>query len=159
MAKDQSVRLTTAEAEAAVADADLGLMMAPMFVAFALSPLALLGPIAYRSGPYKSRVPLIEVRVWCSFSSIRSRSTYPQTWIKLGNVHRVMLDDPLSILERLLWRLLFRVALKEITEVQVLEMFFEDAFVKSFLVPDPNESNTTSPGVGLGGQGDRLSVL
>ncbi|KAJ7229924.1 hypothetical protein GGX14DRAFT_383885 [Mycena pura] len=139
-AKDQSIRLTAVEAEAAVADADLGVMMAPMFVAFALSPLALLGPVAYRATPYKSRVPLIE------------------TWIKLGNVHRVMLDDPLSILERLLWRLFFKLALKEITEVQVLQMFFEDVFVKSFLVPDPNKSNTISPGVGLAFASDTLDL-
>ncbi|KAJ7206723.1 hypothetical protein B0H12DRAFT_1080157 [Mycena haematopus] len=109
------VTLTAAEAKAAVADTDIALMMAPVYVAVAHSPLALLCPTSYVTAQFTSRVVLLD------------------TWRALGNIHRIDPSDPLGMLESILWRLLFRLARKEIIEAQLLHYFYEDAFVSQTL--------------------------
>ncbi|KAJ7205123.1 hypothetical protein B0H12DRAFT_1080374 [Mycena haematopus] len=110
-ASSLGVTLTEAEAETAVADTDVTLMVAPVFVAVAHSPLALLAPTAYAAAQFTTRVTLLDI------------------WRALGNIHRVDLSDPLGKLESILWRLIFRLARKDITEVQLLKFFYDDAFV------------------------------
>ena len=56
-----NVPLSLAEAQNATANTDVALMMAPVLVALAHSPLALLGQSCYASSAYKSRLPLLEV--------------------------------------------------------------------------------------------------
>ncbi|KAF7335850.1 hypothetical protein MSAN_02331500 [Mycena sanguinolenta] len=109
-AQTLGVSLTAAEAKAAVANTDISLMMAPLLVAMAHSPLVLLCQTGYASSQFSSRVALLD------------------TWRALGNEHRVDPTDPLGILEATLWRLLFRLALREITELQLLHYFYEDEF-------------------------------
>ncbi|KAF7343692.1 hypothetical protein MSAN_01949100 [Mycena sanguinolenta] len=109
-AQTLGVSLTAAEAKAAVANTDISLMMAPLLVAMAHSPLVLLCQTGYASSQFSSRVALLD------------------TWRALGNEHRVDSTDPLGILEATLWRLLFRLALREITELQLLHYFYEDEF-------------------------------
>ncbi|KAJ7256554.1 hypothetical protein B0H12DRAFT_1070738 [Mycena haematopus] len=115
VASTLGVTLTAAEAKAAVADTDIALMMAPVYVAVAHSPLALLCPTSYVTAQFTSRVVLLD------------------TWRALGNIHRIDPSDPLGMLESILWRLLFRLARKEIIEAQLLHYFYEDAFVSQTL--------------------------
>ncbi|KAJ7815436.1 hypothetical protein B0H14DRAFT_3476199 [Mycena olivaceomarginata] len=112
MATAQHIRLTEAEVLSAVDSTDVGMMMGPSLVAISFTPLALLGPVSYLSKQYKSRIPLLD------------------TWRDLGNRHRVVSDDPLGVLERFLWHLIFRLARKEIVETDLLRMFYEHETVK-----------------------------
>ncbi|KAF7361554.1 hypothetical protein MSAN_01189000 [Mycena sanguinolenta] len=134
-ARSLNVHLTADEAQAAVASADPGLMMAPMLVAFAHSPLALLGHISYTTPHYQSRLPLLEM------------------WRDLGNKHRLDLLDPLGRLEVILWRLIFRLALGQFTELQLLELFYKDDYVSQIIA---SEKHSLHPGYGLRFPGDQL---
>ncbi|KAJ6487974.1 hypothetical protein C8R45DRAFT_1097823 [Mycena sanguinolenta] len=136
-ARSLGVSLTPAEAKTAVDGTDISLMMAPLFVAMAHSPLALIGPTGYATSQFTSRVPLLE------------------TWRALGNVHRVDPLDPLGRIEMKLWRLILRLALREITELQVLRYFFEDEFVRESL-KSLNQGMAVPMGRGLGYPGDLL---
>ncbi|KAJ7754415.1 hypothetical protein B0H14DRAFT_3512572 [Mycena olivaceomarginata] len=138
-AKAQGVVLTAAEADKAVANTDVGLMMAPAFVAISHSPLALLSPIAYGTNRYKSRLPLLE------------------NWRDLGNRHRLILDNPLGLLERKLWALIFRLARREIDEVQLLQEFYQSDLAVQFLSPD--DTPLPSPGYGLKFASDLLVAM
>ena len=60
-ARSINVPFTLPEAQAATKKADVKLMMAPVLVTLAHSPLALLGNSYYGSSAYTSRVPLLEV--------------------------------------------------------------------------------------------------
>ncbi|KAF7374676.1 hypothetical protein MSAN_00352600 [Mycena sanguinolenta] len=139
-ARSIGVPLSSAEAQAAVTDTDLGLMTAPLLVALAQSPLLLLGPISYASTPYKSRIALLE------------------TWRGLGNIHRVDLYDPLGRIEVTLFQLIFRLALREITELQVLHFFYTDVFVKQILGMLDQGISLQPPGYGLHYAGDILDT-
>ncbi|KAF7367183.1 hypothetical protein MSAN_00978200 [Mycena sanguinolenta] len=134
-AQTLGVSLTAAEAKAAVANTDISLMMAPLLVAMAHSPLVLLCQTGYASSQFSSRVALLD------------------TWRALGNEHRVDPTDPLSILEATLWRLLFRLALREITELQLLHYFYEDEFVRQTLEL-LSQNAPVQKGYGLGYAGD-----
>ncbi|KAF7333224.1 hypothetical protein MSAN_02429700 [Mycena sanguinolenta] len=134
-AQTLGVSLTAAEAKAAVANTDISLMMAPLLVAMAHSPLVFLCQTGYASSQFSSRVALLD------------------TWRALGNEHRVDSTDPLGILEATLWRLLFRLALREITELQLLHYFYEDEFVRQTLEL-LSQNALVQKGYGLGYAGD-----
>ncbi|KAJ7301207.1 hypothetical protein DFH08DRAFT_978987 [Mycena albidolilacea] len=136
MATAQHIRLTEAEVLSAVDSTDIGVMMGPSLVAIAFTPLALLGPVSYLSKHYKSRIPLLD------------------TWRDLGNRHRVVPDDPLGMLERFLWHLIFRLARKEIVETDLLRMFYEHETVKRMVSLE--EAPVPPPGYGLSFVGDQL---
>ncbi|KAJ7871134.1 hypothetical protein B0H14DRAFT_3439590 [Mycena olivaceomarginata] len=120
----------------AVDSTDVGMMMGPSLVAISFTPLALLGPVSYLSKQYKSRIPLLD------------------TWRDLGNRHRVVSDDPLGVLERFLWHLIFRLARKEIVETDLLRMFYEHETVKRMVSLE--EAPVPPPGYGLSFVGDQL---
>ncbi|KAJ7787691.1 hypothetical protein B0H14DRAFT_2615939 [Mycena olivaceomarginata] len=136
MATAQHIRLTEAEVLSAVDSTDVGMMMGPSLVAISFTPLALLGPVSYLSKQYKSRIPLLD------------------TWRDLGNRHRVVSDDPLGVLERFLWHLIFRLARKEIVETDLLRMFYEHETVKRMVSLE--EAPVPPPGYGLSFVGDQL---
>ncbi|KAF7373699.1 hypothetical protein MSAN_00580900 [Mycena sanguinolenta] len=129
-ARSLGVSLSLIEAKDAVANTDISLMMAPVLVAVGHSPLLLLGSTGYASTQFTSRVPLLE------------------SWRALGNVHHVDLTDPLGRVDAILWRLLFRLALREITELQLLHFFYTDDFVRQTL--DLLDQNQPLPALGHG---------
>ncbi|KAJ7800741.1 hypothetical protein B0H14DRAFT_2615929 [Mycena olivaceomarginata] len=136
IATAQHIRLTEAEVLSAVDSTDVGMMMGPSLVAISFTPLALLGPVSYLSKQYKSRIPLLD------------------TWRDLRNRHRVVSDDPLGVLERFLWHLIFRLARKEIVETDLLRMFYEHETVKRMVSLE--EAPVPPLGYGLSFVGDQL---
>ncbi|KAJ6497598.1 hypothetical protein C8R45DRAFT_983537 [Mycena sanguinolenta] len=132
-AKRMKVQMSPGEASTAVARTDIAKMMGPILVALAHSPLALLGQSCYASTAYSSRVALLE------------------TWRGLGNIHRVDLTDPLANIEAVLWRLLFKLALHQITELQVLELFYNDQLVRATIKTLAEGGSVTSRGLGYTG--------
>ena len=63
-------------------------------------------------------------------------------------MHRIDLNDPLGQIEGILWRLLFKLALREITELQLLHLFYQDKFVSQTI--QTLAQGTSLPSVGLG---------
>ncbi|KAJ6603067.1 hypothetical protein B0H10DRAFT_1957905 [Mycena sp. CBHHK59/15] len=69
-----------------------------------------------------------------------SFSSQPWLWRSAGNVHRLDPEHPLTVVERVLWRLIVQCALYAINAEQVLGLFFDDADVKAVL------SSSSCPG-------------
>ena len=63
-------------------------------------------------------------------------------------MHRIDLKDPLGRIEGILWRLFLKLALREITELQLLHLFYEDSFVSQTIKTLTEGKDVPSRGLG-----------
>ncbi|KAJ7049505.1 hypothetical protein C8F01DRAFT_757163 [Mycena amicta] len=97
--------LTEEEIVAAVPTVDLSAFIVPLYFCLATSSMATMLVLSLRT---------------CHLMSCM------QIWVSMGTLHRCTCSTPFAQLDCLLWRLMTRVALTEISVTQCLDLFFDD---------------------------------